>query len=394
MKWRCSIVLPLVLLALASPRGAAADTLRLVNGRVYEGEVVVDGKENIVFHTEGSYITVDRSEIESLDRTTREEKPPPRNVGAWETDIPRFTATVYVEQGPLEGLLVRVGQGGITRTDYKLYLMARARELNKKWNELDTAERQQALQKAIDDEILFQAALAAGIHSQQSMRQIISARYQARHVDDLIKPESFSVEDRRAFYEANKKAFMMPPGVRVKIRTFAANASREEVNIAWEAARAAPATLAGWKDFGWIMPDTEKDILSRQDVEYLLTLATGQVSKVITDLYGASFFFWVNERQEAEARSYEEMEKEILERMMEDRRLELQAKFDREIEQARGGLSPEEAVFQRALEVGIHRDWAVRQRIIELYVAAKKADRGDLLADLRRNYPVSRVEEE
>lgn len=376
----------------ACPSVCRADVLTLVSGRVYEGEVMIETKESIVFRTDNTFMTIPRREIESLVRSSA---PAPVEQPRRAPSAPRrFVATIYVPQGPLTDLVVRVGSGGVTRSEYAKFLQQEARAAGKSVSELSGEERRRALERAIEEEMLFQGALVAGLHNTTSLRQALIASCRERHTAGRVKPDDVSEGELRAYYEAHKESFVKPPGVRVKMRRFGPGVPRPEIAAAWEAARTNPVEATGWKEFGWVRPGTEIEQLMRADVEYLLTLQSNEVSKLITDAFGTSFMFWVVEREEREARAYEDVREEILKRVIQERRERLEAEFAREMEAQRGPLSMDDAIFQRALEEGIHREEALRRQLIELYLSTKNVSRDHLLADLRAMFPVRRPEAE
>lgn len=127
-------------------------------------------------------------------------------------------AALFTSLGPLDtgadppDLAARVGDGGVSRASY-----ARALEAldNDKRNPLTAADRAQALDRLIDEELLVQRGIELGLPaSEPSVRKaIVDAMVQFAIAEGTAAPPSDA--ELRKFYDGRPDLFRSDPGLRV-----------------------------------------------------------------------------------------------------------------------------------------------------------------------------------
>jgi hypothetical protein len=95
---------------------------------------------------------------------------------------------VFVEQGPLEDLLARVGRGGVPRREFEYFLGRAAAAQGVAVENISAASRRALLEHAVKLETLFQAALEGGFHGLAGPRRQLTGRFLERRV--LLDPLS------------------------------------------------------------------------------------------------------------------------------------------------------------------------------------------------------------
>ena len=132
-----------------------------------------------------------------------------------------------------------IGPGGITKKEIEVYLVRYRREVKKSRAELTDEDLRQVIARAVQEELLFQGALAEKLHLEdEHIRRRIMAEYRSHHTVGRINPNLFSDRERRAYYKAHPEEFMTP--ARIRIQVLRARAGLKEQLARIEAARRRP----------------------------------------------------------------------------------------------------------------------------------------------------------
>ncbi|MBI1785396.1 hypothetical protein HYR69_09655, partial [Candidatus Sumerlaeota bacterium] len=174
---------------------AQGDAVTLKNGSVVEGRITKENEKEVVIEVDGIGTTFKKSEVAKIEREGKMEA---EKADLASEDAPASKEAKYskpkkpvltdIPQGLLKDLVAKVGPGGVTREDYQLYQRRLANESGVSSSAFTDAERKKALDKAIEDETLFQAALAAGLLEDNYIRWSIREEYRADLTTGQISP--------------------------------------------------------------------------------------------------------------------------------------------------------------------------------------------------------------
>ncbi len=209
-----------LLLLTACP--APADCVELKSGARFFGTIVEESDQRVTLSTRDGTVTFRREQIHTMtrDRKPGDRKPDPKPAGASGGGIVPATqagaaadpdpATLRADalpQGPLPDLVVRVGPGGVTRADFELQLARIARDLGARPLALSGEARSLAMRAAIEEELLFQAALADGVVRDPRLRERILAAHRESRMTSRPDPASFALAEVRAYYDDHRSQF-------------------------------------------------------------------------------------------------------------------------------------------------------------------------------------------
>lgn len=369
-----------LLLALMAVLAAEADVVELSNGTRIRGRIVRQTAESVKVESSGMTMTFPRHRVVSVEQS---DAPGAGGVAMGDTVLGFFRPD----------LVARVGPGGVSRRLYDIYLRRKANELNKKFDALSEQERAATLERAINEELLFQAALASGIHENKTIRQRIIATYRSKHTTAHIDPRGFTEDEIRAYYNANRQTFVEPAAVKLKWLTYGPGIDQETVRNAWRSARANPDSVKGWHSSrGWAtvgnMPTFSKSTQRR-----IVSIRKGQVSEILKDEFDVRHIFWVSDRRPAKQLSLAESRAKIIHKLIGSRQHQLDGQLNQRLRSTSiGSADKDELAFRSALQDAAHYDWHTRQRIINTYVHEKKRTREQLLSPLRSRFHVKKIE--
>ncbi len=403
-----SLAVALLAVCLLAP-AAWPDAVELKTGVKFFGEVVEETERSVTIQTKEGTMTFDRKQIRSIEKSRRDRPVPAGDAakggsgktsggGAPKGNDRPVAATASYEgldvQGPLKDLVARVGPGGVPRAEFEVYAARFARQAGKPVNDLSPGERRMALEGAVEDEVIFQAALADGLLREEYIQWRITEEFRNNQTAGKIEPQSFTEEDLRRHYDANPDLYTEPGSVEFEMIEFPDQTGEEEVRATAARAKQDPASVTGWKRAGWIKKgDAATHAVS--GLESILDLAVGEISAPLRNPMRDYLLCRVTARKEPRRMTFEEARGKARFNLIG----ETQNRLDSELkERLRGedGLDDKERVFRAALRSGKQRDWGIRQRIINTYLARIGADpnlkaakkREEVLPEMRARFPV------
>ncbi len=291
-----------------------------------------------------------------------------------------------IPQGPLENLMVKVGQGGVTKADYDFWLLKTANKAKKAVSALSDDEKKQALFSAIDEELLFQGALAEGAYKDDYICWRIIEIYKSSNTTAKIDPNKFSDDELEKYYKAHPEKFSRPAKVNVKGLKYT-NASDQEVQKALAQVKANPNSIKDWVDLGWIEEGKVAAGLPQQITDPITKLKKGQNSGIVNDrISGWKFIFLVIDRTEPELIPFSEAKGKVKFEFIGAKQEEMRKKLVDS--KGQKGLSEEEILLNSGLQTGAQREIQNRKYIVEWYVTKKKVPREQLLPELKKKFKI------
>ncbi len=307
--------------------------------------------------------------------------PPP----AAEPKKPVYTGK-DIPQGPLENLVAKVGPGGVTKGDYDFQLLKLANSKGKKIDALSKEERKTAFDTAIEEELVFQGALADGALKDDYICWMIISQHKSDSTTAKINPEAFTEEELQKFYKANPKKFTTPAEVHAEGMKFPTE-SDEEIKKVIKQAAEKPDAAKGWVDVGWIKEGNVGGGLTPDVCDQIVKLKKGQVSGIIFDkAMRMKCVFRAVERTEGQLLTYEEAKGKIKFELIGVKQEEMQKKLV--AQSGKKGMSEDEILLNAGLQAGTHRFITIRNYIIPAYLAKKKGTREQVLPDLKKRFKV------
>ncbi len=373
-----------MLLATAFFMGGMADCVfasRIVlnDGTVYEGEILgEDSKKSVILNTQEGIFNVKRDEIVSVDG---------RNYEAPFSAQEKIKQREAIIQGLGKDLLVHIGPGGLTKSEYQTYLARYAREHG--LEALTEKEKKLVLDQAVHDELIFQEALDEGIYRQPEIRNSIIVEYRARWTLAAINPQEITEDEVTNYYQTHPGEFVEPLKLKLKVMRSAPGLiefpSFEQIH---EKARTRPENLE-WQDLSWVRKGDSFGAPFLQEVyDSIFQLEKGDISDILKDQSKVRYIFWVLDQKEAERIPLSDARDKIIPLIIEGKQKNAEENLRAKLKNKWPGKDEEESFWQAALEEGAHRRFPVRQRIINAYLAEKKTKAEDILPALRQKYQI------
>lgn len=321
--------------------------------------------------------------------------PPKTNPGQAETvAAPAGVVIKEVPQIPTEGLVAKVGKGGLTKSEYDFYLLRFANKAGKKVKSLSDEERKTALNNGIDDELVFQDALAEGALNDQYIRFMMTSLFKSKQTVANINPEKFTDEDLKAYYDAHLKEFSTPSEKHIKGARFNSTASAADFIKKLKTAKE-PAALPEWTDFGWLAEGKQIVELPSAVSAKVLKLKKGQISEPIQERASSDvcFVFLCSEQKEPVQLSFEEAKGKVKFALVDQKQKENYEALLKKMGFDPKKISEADALFLSALNNGFYREITVRERCISNYLYKKNQKTEQLVPELRKKYPVTIIED-
>ncbi|MFH1022012.1 MAG: peptidylprolyl isomerase [Planctomycetota bacterium] len=369
--WRSVAGLSLVLAA-----GIRADEVVLKNGSRFRGEIIEETPKGVTLKISSGVVTLEAKSIKSVRRDA--------GTAAFAASAPSSVPA----PPPPPDRVVKVGPGGIGKAELDRYLLKRANRLNRAVGDLTPEERRQVLAEAIDDETVFQAALADGMLNDAYIRSRIVGEFRSSRTTAKIEPRSFSDEELEKYYDAHPEEFTDPAEVDVEICEFPLGTTEAEA----EAGRTKPESLA-WRSGGWVKKG-DNALFAVMGLAEVIELPAGGVTKVLKN--GGRFVLArVRERKDPVRKPFAECRARARFLLIGEKQQGLDAGLRKELAGAEGAGSDEENLFRAALAAGVARNPLIRLRIINDYLAKlgvnptlkETKKREDVLPDLRKRFP-------
>lgn len=318
---RSAVLAAALVLVLSGGARALADTIELNDGTIVIGSIVAETPTAITIRTEYDTTTYAKKQVVKVWRdwsTTeipldRKGAQPPATPPAapGSPPVPSSPAApgFAAPWPPSAGKLVaRVGPGGVSERELEAYLVHGARERGKGVAELTKEERRVVLEAAIDEEAIFQLAIARGMLRDEYVSWRIISEYRARETVGKVEPRSFTEEELRAYWRAHPQEFTEPPRVRLEVIELVADTPRAEVEAALAAARGG-GTPAGqrWREIGWVEEGQALPPLSIDETAPAAALRPGEAVVIENRILRGPILFRAIERKEARLLPFEEL---------------------------------------------------------------------------------------
>lgn len=305
--------------------------------------------------------------------------------------LPAQTRSSRAPQAAKPDYAIRVGSDGLTASELQIYFRRAARKHRTSWKTLPAEARKRARQQAIDDEILFQEAVRAGLLEHRDIRPSILARYESSQTTAKLRPSRFTKEEIEAYYNAHKREFMTPAEAKLHVRVFPKVAPETDIRYFHTQALLSPRhATGGWKDLGWNkIGNRFRTPLSAKQLEPLYAMRKGSISKILRDSYGTSYVFWVEDTRAPRQLPLYKARAKVVHRMIQAKTAEKRGALNRRLGRPKPGQSRDAQKFKAALAARLHRDWNTRRRVINTFLAQKKQSAADVLRRVRGRYRVS-----
>lgn len=368
-----------------------ADTIHLRDGTSMHGRIIAENDDSITLEVKGLDMVFSRTEILAVDRIGASMSSALLQLGKPE----RAAQSPHesFEQPALDGLLVRIGSGGVTVAEFTDYLNRFAGTLKKDVQNLTAQERHRVLTSSIEDELLFQGALAGGVLKEPAVKAIIIEEYQASPQKEKVDPNLFTEKELREYYASHTEEFSAADKILVESLQFSNDVPRDSVERMLVTARANPGSVPGWVYGGWITKGESFFPLSQAATLSLFKVAADGVSDIISDSYGNMFVFHVKEVKKSEPPPFEKIRARViyaLAKQCGDPNIAVST----ETLARRDTQSDEEKLLRRALKAGALRWPNLRSRVINHYLETKSLKRQQILPQLRNRFPVEMLEQQ
>lgn len=346
-----------------------ADEVVLKNGSAFEGRIVEETKDRISIDIGSGILKFEKSTVARITRDAEAPADPaPEPMGP--SGIPQA----------LEGELVaNVGPGGVTRKELadRVYGYTRG---DSGLDDLSPMEAQVYLDPLVDDELLFQGAIADGVFDDPAVRRrLCEVQLSAQGVDTRLVGGSDA--DLKAWYNAHRDELieakrLFVRGAKIEdFATFTTDWDLERFRDHVARLKAAGPNDKVWDAEGWVGRDEE--FMGPRTYTMLKNVRKGDWSNDIVCDDQCVWVFKVFEREDAEAPP-------PFEKCRDRVRMLMAAEVAKAVE-----AGTTEETFRAALAAGLHRNSYLRAFVIETYVTKRKASRADLLTEMRERFRVT-----
>lgn len=176
----------------------AQDSVRLKSGRTLTGKIVSRDENSITLDNRGIEMSIGRHEIESIRSGSS-------------TMLPGL-------RPPQSERVLQAGPGGLTQDEVDRCLNEAAAAARKSADQLSEEEKQSALNRAVEDELLFQAAIQDGALENYEVRRAILTLYRNRQNRSGAKPASGAAPGSQVEFEnALREGIGREPTIRRRI---------------------------------------------------------------------------------------------------------------------------------------------------------------------------------
>jgi hypothetical protein len=302
---------------------------------------------------------------------------------------PKVHASSSESDKSADSLVARVGPGGVTRREYDFWLLKTGNQvLHKPPRDFTAAERRQALDAAIDDELIFQGAVADGILDDSYIRWSITSLYKSRHVAGQMRPDEYTEQQIEDYYKAHPEEFTEPAQVQVSSLRFGPKTTKDDLDHALGEVRRESATA----DFVRSSVPIKKGHMEPFPGEVLnplVDLEVNAISEPIRDNFGTWYIFRIESKKKEELIPLDKARGKVkfallnAEGQRRNKQLEDQAKAG-----AQSAETVDDALFRKAMDEGGAREVSTHLRIVNTYLAKRKIERTELLAEMRRRFQV------
>lgn len=351
-----------------------ADEVVLKNGSSFEGRIVEETADRVAIDIGSGILKFEKSTVARIERDAKAPADP----------APEPTGPGGIPQALVGELVADVGPGGVTRKELadRVYGYTRG---DSALDELSPMEARVYLDPLVDDELLFQGAIADGAFDDPAVRRrLCEAQLSAQGVDTRLVGGSDA--DLKVWYDAHPQEMIEAKRLQVcgaKLYDMADHATEQGVQKTMkrlERLRAAGPEDPIWDFKGWIGVD--EPFLGPKTYEAIKTLRVGECSN---DLMCTDKSFWafrVLAREDFPAPPPFELCRDRVRLLV----------AEEKVKAVEAGATDE--TFRAALDAGLHRNSYHRAFVIEAYVTKRKASRADLLTEMRGRFRVTVLLEE
>lgn len=374
--------------------------VKLKSGVTLKGQVLSVGEKTFTFKSQHGKLTIPLSQIVSLRKegqvTTYEPgSKTDKKTGTASSEM-KSEKTVDVEtekkadSEPEFKYAVEVGNAGITAEEFEDYVIREAHQLRKPIHKLQIHERVNMLQQAIDEELIFQEAIAKKTHEQPYIRKLIIGQYeQILAKERHEKAKEFTEEDLKKYYEAHPEQFTHPDMVKLAVHPFKAGTPMDEIKQ-WMSKAKADAGSVQWKAMDWLKKDQTYGNFDLKSLKPLHELSPGEMTDVIHDPFGLNYVFKCIDKRQGGKQSFEQCKDEIVKILNDEHEAELRDKLRAQRRhETKSGDTLNDTILQQAIDRNVHRMPHIRTRIINTYTHKSGVERDKLLVSLRETYEIN-----
>ncbi len=261
--------------------------------------------------------------------------------------------------------LARVGEGGVWENEFRWFLVRFPSEYPDLAKVPRTEMRAVALSAAIDNEILFQAALRNGALRESEMRKRIVDHHRAEYQMSRSKPEDFSDEDVKSYSEKHQMEMMEPPTLAGGVFYFQRSATGSEMERRRQEALTQPNSIVfskrpeanTWIEFQDFRRQADSTSISEADRAVILGLKVGEVSPPI-DLGLTRAVYWI---RSVTSPAGAIKRPKVIQALLQEKNKAVMTEWEK-------NFPTEEAQFQEALRNRTHYYRAIHDQIVNDYV--------------------------
>ncbi|OHB77735.1 MAG: hypothetical protein A2Z34_03170 [Planctomycetes bacterium RBG_16_59_8] len=374
----------LLALALFVPGMTAlyADEVILKNGNVLSGTITVETEKTVTIKVKVGTISIPKEQIAALRKG---DSLTPLSPGS-------STSSGIVPPVNIRNPVARVGPGGISGEEFELYLLKRANALGATPATLTEEEKKRALNEAIEDEIVFQCALADGILEEAYIRRLIAGEFRSSKTTAKIEPKGFAEEELKRYYDDHPEEFRTPDEALVSVHDFPG--VRSEEAAAKEREKVLTDSDAAWRSGGWVKRG-DQILQALPELNILFDLGVGEISPALKTPTGTYSIYRVDEHREGRLKTFEESRERARFLLSGEKQRGLDAELAGKLKSGSEELD-ENALVEAALNEGWHRRPLIRLRIVNEYLSKQGVNefvkgskkRDDILPDLRTRMKV------
>ncbi|MEK7867192.1 MAG: hypothetical protein AAB434_10955 [Planctomycetota bacterium] len=350
-----------------------ADEVVLKNGSSFEGRIVGETSDSVAIDIGSGVLKFAKDSVARITRTAKADEGPP---------APSLPGTI---PQALEGdLVASVGPGGVTRKELadRIYGFTRG---DSSLVDISPKEARVYLDPLVDDELLFQGAIADGAFDDPTIRKrLCEAQISVQGADTRLTGGTEA--DLKAWYEAHLADLIEAKRLQVcgaklyDAADLATERGLEETMGRIERLKAAGPDDPVWDFKGWIGVDEE--FLGPKTYDMIKNLRVGECSNDIACSDKSVWAFRVLAREDLPAPPpFERCRDRVRMLIAEERMKALEA-------------ADTDETFRAALDGGLHRNSYHRAFIIETYVTRRKTSRAELLTEMRGRFLVDVLLEE
>ncbi len=358
----------------------SADAIKKKDGNVLEGQILDQDSGYLYVDTPGGIVNLSKTNILEINGE-------PYDAGAVAQSAARYSTGRVLNinaqgLGLEKNLVAKVGEGGVGEEEFRWDLIRAGYKGIRHYKEEPAEARKAVLDKAIEDELLFQEALRLGYHEKDLTKKHIGESYKNDSQIAGIEPAQMQKDEIHAFYDLHPKLFMTPEKYQLKV--LALNQSQVDVNQA----KKNPASVKGWKSSGWVnRGDTLYLPFSDAVVQQIYQMKKGQTGE-FKDSMNGRYLIWVTDYQTSKPIPFENAKEKVKHEMIKSKMAANTKVFDQKFKAQHQRVPTIDELFKEGLKAGKHRERMTREGIINAYLNDAHDSRENLASKLKQRYPV------